>query len=119
MIRKLNQQYVITNYRTFPGQHLHHVVQSYDMRLVASVHTFLATPAGEHMRRRFLSNSASPYHWAKVPGLRVYLMLEGSMPPTKRKHARKISTTSSSRWHSSTKNTASPKVSTASMPTAK
>mgnify|MGYP006969235711 FL=1 len=79
MIRKLHQQYVITNYRTFPGQHLHHVVQSYDMRLVASVHTYLATPAGEHMRRRFLSNSASPYHWAKVPGLRVYLMLEGSM----------------------------------------
>ena len=78
-MKKINQPYVITNSRTFSDSRLHHVVQSYDMRLVASVHIFLATPAGEHMRRRFLSNSASPYHWAKVPGLRVYLKLEGAM----------------------------------------
>lgn len=78
-MKKINQPYVITNSRTFSDSRLHHVVQSYDMRLVASVHIFLATPAGEHMRHRFLANTDNPYHWAKIPGQRVYLKLEGSM----------------------------------------
>lgn len=77
-MKKINQPYVITNSHSFPMKR-HHVVQSFDMRLVASTHMFLATPAGEYMRRSFLHTTASPYHWAKVPGLRVYVKLEGSM----------------------------------------
>lgn len=77
MIRKNNQEYVITNSRTFPGNK-HHVIQTFDLRLIASVWTFLGTGAGEQQRRTFLAHSTNPYHWAKVPGLRVYLRLEGS-----------------------------------------
>lgn len=78
-MKKFNQPYVITNSHTFPTMKRHHVVQSFDMRLVASTHMFLATSAGEFLRRSFLHTTASPYHWAKVPGLRVYVKLEGSM----------------------------------------
>lgn len=78
MIRKNNQEYVITTYSTFPDKRQPHVIQTFDMRLIASAWHFLATGAGEHNRRLFLASNPNPYYWTKVPGLRVYLRLEGS-----------------------------------------
>lgn len=78
-MKKINQTYIVGVYREPDGLKRHTVVQVYGLRLVSSVHTFSPTPAGELMRRRFISQVENPHNWAKVPGLRIYLRLEGSL----------------------------------------
>lgn len=75
MIRKINTPYIRTN--TIDGIDSHCVVQSFGMRLVASIYTFLPTLKGEDTRLKFLE-STDPYRYAKAPGYRVYARLEGS-----------------------------------------
>ena len=78
-MKKINQTYIVGLYREPEGLTRHTVVQVYGLRLVSSVHTFSPTPAGELMRRRFIGQVENPHYWAKVPGLRIYLRLEGSL----------------------------------------
>ena len=76
-MRKINTQYIRTTGNAIDGIDAPCIVQSFGMRLVASIRTFLPTLAGEESRLKFLDHN-DPYYYAKATGYRVYAKLEGS-----------------------------------------
>ena len=77
MIRKNNTQYIRTVSNAVDYVDGTCMIQSFGLRLIASIRMFLPTIAGEEHRIAFLEGT-DPNCYAKARGYRIYAKLEGS-----------------------------------------